>query len=147
VHFPPFMGSSDSEGKLKADQWRAFGTVYLPITLIRLWSQSDTHEARRELLGLTMDLVEAVIIASSRETSDNNATLYLSKMLSYRSRLQQLFPNYRARPNHHAALHIHEFLLFFGPVYSWWTFPYERVIGMLERISTNYKPGQVVWND
>ncbi|KAJ7615265.1 hypothetical protein DFH06DRAFT_1008694 [Mycena polygramma] len=35
------------------------------------------------------------------------------------------------------AFHIYDFLILFGPVISWWTFPFERVIGFLERINTN----------
>ncbi|KAJ7610392.1 hypothetical protein FB45DRAFT_751377 [Roridomyces roridus] len=35
------------------------------------------------------------------------------------------------------AFHIYDFLLLFGPVISWWTFPFERIIGFLERINTN----------
>jgi len=36
VSVPSNLGSPD-HGKLKADQWRALGTIYFPISLIRLW--------------------------------------------------------------------------------------------------------------
>jgi hypothetical protein len=32
-------------------------------------------------------------------------------------------------------------LLQYGPVPSWWTFPFERIIGMLQRIPNNGKNG------
>jgi len=63
-------------------------------------------------------------------------------MQSYLKGLKELFPDYKLCPNHHMALHLHEYILFYGPVHSWWTFPFERVIGMLQRISTNYQPGK-----
>ncbi|KAJ7193740.1 hypothetical protein GGX14DRAFT_378717 [Mycena pura] len=41
------------------------------------------------------------------------------------------------RPNVHIAFHIYDFLVLFGPVISWWCFPFERVIGFLQKINTN----------
>ncbi|KAJ6532080.1 hypothetical protein B0H19DRAFT_966607, partial [Mycena capillaripes] len=40
--------------------------------------------------------------------------------------------NHAKRPNVHVAFHIYDFLLLFGPVISWWCFPFERVIGYLQ---------------
>ena len=34
-----------------------------------------------------------------------------------------------------------EYLCRFGSVHSWWTFPFERIIGMLRPIPTNFKIG------
>ena len=63
-------------------------------------------------------------------------------MHSYLSGLKELFPEYSLHPNHHMALHLRDYLLLYGPVHSWWTFPFERLIGILQRISTNYKIGR-----
>jgi hypothetical protein len=132
-------------GKLKADQWRILGTTYLPSTLIRLWSERRSDDGRsvirRQLLDTTLSLVSAIVIASSRVTSEAHAQAYLEHMKDYRSGLQVLFPKYKCHPNHHMAMHLQEYLLMFGPVHSWWTFPFERLIGVLQRTSTNYKPG------
>ncbi|KAJ7153761.1 hypothetical protein C8R46DRAFT_912426 [Mycena filopes] len=141
---PAQVGGSASGGKLKADQWRVLGTIYMPLTLGRLWTTSDPLSKQREALDLTMHLVSAVILAASRETSTAVATAYHQHMLEYRKGLQTLFPNYECHPNHHMALHITECLLLFGPVHGWWTFPFERVIGSLERIPTNYRPGEII---
>ncbi|KAJ3765267.1 hypothetical protein FB446DRAFT_698362 [Lentinula raphanica] len=54
--------------------------------------------------------------------------------------LRRLFPHVREgipRPNVHAAGHIYDFLLLFGPVLSWWCFPFERLIGVLQKVNTN----------
>ncbi|KAJ7642971.1 hypothetical protein DFH06DRAFT_999285 [Mycena polygramma] len=45
------------------------------------------------------------------------------------------------RPNVHVAFHIYDFLILFGPVISWWCFPFERVIGFLQKIHTNNRVG------
>lgn len=131
--------------KLKSDQWRTVGSLHLPITLIRLWERTDADDPhaqrRREILHLTMTLLSAVAVGSSRITSADNSREFLGLITDYRRELQRLFPNYEVHPNHHQAMHISEFLLMYGPVHGWWTYPFERMIGMLQRISTNYKPG------
>ncbi|KAJ7783918.1 hypothetical protein DFH07DRAFT_727790 [Mycena maculata] len=43
--------------------------------------------------------------------------------------------------NIHAAFHIYDFLLLFGPIISWWCFPFERLIGVLQRIKTSDQIG------
>ena len=85
---------------------------------------------------------------SSIHCSDRNfagynlkaASEYFEHMVNYRVQLQELFPEYKCHPNHHMALHLDEFLEMCGPVHGWWAFPFERMIGTLQRISTNYKP-------
>ena len=132
-----------SHGKLKADQWRTLGVTYLPISLACLWSRLEADDKRsvhcRKLLSVTMSLTSAVIIASSRTTSQVNADLYLHHMQTYLAGLRELFPLYRFLPNHHMALHLPEYLRLYGPVHSWWTFPFECLIGMLQRIPNNFQ--------
>ncbi|KAF8874085.1 hypothetical protein BD779DRAFT_1392564, partial [Infundibulicybe gibba] len=127
--------------KLKSDQWRTMGSLYMPLTLVRLWSTVDEASARSkrrgEILQLTMSLLSAIAIATSRVTTPENAKNFNIQMTNYRRDLQRLFPTYQAHPNHHMAMHISEYLLMYGPVHGWWTFPFERMIGMLQRIETN----------
>ena len=141
---PLDLGSS-SHGKLKADQWRTLGITHLPLSLIRLWGLRDGSDLRsqkcRELLDVTISLMSAVVLASSRVTSPSIAAAYLIYMKAYMQGIKKLFPQYKFCPNHHMALHLHEYLCRFGPVHSWWTFPFERIIGMLEHIPTNFKIG------
>jgi hypothetical protein len=88
-----------------------------------------------------MFLVSAVVIATSHTISTAHADSYLTHMTHYLNGIKELFPEYKLHPNHHMALHIHEYLLLFGPVHSWWTFPFERMIGALQRMPHNNKPG------
>lgn len=132
-------------GKLKSDQWRMFGSLYLPVTLIRMWSDPTIEEPRRkerqDLLHLTMLLLSAIAVATSRITSEEHVNEFLSHMTKYRQELERLFPDYICHANHHMAFHIAELLPMYGPVHGWWAFPFERMIGMLQRIQTNYKQG------
>jgi len=139
---------SASHGKLKADQWRTLRTVHLPISLVRLWDMVEISEHRsarcREILNATIALLSAVIIATSHMVSTVHANAYLQHMLEYLEAMKRLFPEYNFHPNHHMALHIHEYLLLFGPVHSWWTFPFERLIGALQRMPHNSKIGMLL---
>ena len=143
---PSNLGDT-AHGKLKADQWRAFGTAYLPLSLIRLWGLTNAESPRsrrcREVLNLTMSLLSAVTVASSHSMSPALANSYLQHMQAYLAGLKTLFPEYKFYPNHHLALHLHQYLLLFGPVHAWWTFPFERMIGMLQRMPSNGKIGML----
>jgi tnp2 family transposase/uncharacterized protein DUF4218 len=142
----PINLGEPSHGKLKADQWRALGTTYLPVSLIHLWDmlEDDNQRSRqcKKLLTVTLSLISAVIVASSRTTSHENADLYLHHMQIYLNGLRELFPRYRFLPNQHMALHLAEYLRLYGPVHSWWTFPFERLIGMLQHIPNNFQDGE-----
>lgn len=135
-----------SHGKLKADQWRVLGTVHLPLSLTRLWGSIDPDDPRslrcRKIFDVTMSLLSAVRVATSHTMTAEDADTYLQHMLDYLNGIKTLFPGYKLHPNHHMSLHIHEFLLLFGPVHSWWTFPFERLIGVLQRMSHNYQIGK-----
>jgi hypothetical protein len=141
---PANLGSA-AHGKLKADQWRILGTTYFPISLIRLWGKRIAGDPRSQrcykILRVTISLLSAIIIATSRVTSSSRADLYLEYMQAYLEGIQELFPDYKCHPNHHMAMHLHEYLRQYGPVNAWWTFPFERIIGMLQRIPNNGKIG------
>ena len=80
-------------------------------------------------------------VASSHITSRQHAKVYLYYMKQYVEGLKQMFHKFKLHPNHHMALHLQEYLIQYGPVHSWWTFPFERLIGLIQRIPSNGKPG------
>ena len=134
-----------THGKLKADQWHVLGTTYLPLSLIHLWGLTNAESPRsrrcQEILNLTMSLLSAVTVASSHSMSPALADSYLQHMQAYFTGLKKVFPEYGFHPNQHLALHLHQYLLLFGPVHAWWTFPFERMIGMLQHMPTNRNIG------
>ena len=149
---PSWMTSVPSQigcsfhGKLKADQWRALGTTHLLLSLTRLWGFPGDGSPRSvrclEILEVTASLISAVAIATSHTVTSASASAYQKNMLDYINGIKRLFPDYQLHPNHHMSLHISEFLLLFGPVHSWWTFPFERLIGTLQRMPNNGKIGK-----
>jgi hypothetical protein len=88
-----------------------------------------------------MLLAVAIRWGTSHKTSTTHAEQYMTNMHAYLTSLLELFPDMALRPNHHAALHLGPLLLRFGPTRGWWMFPFERVIGLLQKINTNNKMG------
>ena len=123
---PPKGFGTSQQGKLKADQWRTLIEFDLPVALVDIWYESENSDSfsngkdtRRQLLDLTMELAIAVFWGTSRRTSLEHAALYTFHLQKYLQGLQELSPKPKLMPNHHAALHIGEQLLLFGPVNGW----------------------------
>ena len=131
--------------KLNSDQWHTLGSLYLPVTFICLWSKAelatDNDQHHHEIMHLTMLLFSAIAIASSHVTSEGHAQKYTKFMVEYCQELKCIFPSYVCKSNHHMVLHVADFLRLYRLVQGWWAFPFERIIGMLQQISTKYKPG------
>jgi hypothetical protein len=127
-----------STGTLKADEWRIFATVFLPVALIILWGNPSVFSSINEAtyfaqrLELTMDLVQAMRLAGRYTMTKNRAESFRSYYKKYLLTLCTLLPNATLRPNDHMAFHTYDFLLLFGPMHLWWTFPFERVNGKLQ---------------
>lgn len=143
----PYNFGDASAGRLKADEWRTLGTIYIPIALFSLWGEEyapNTSAGKRlqKIFDHTMSLVSAVTLACSCNTSHHVASRYRYHIKTYIDQLKVVHPNARYLPNMHMALHIYDCLLLFGPVHAWWTFPFERLVGLLQQLSTNEKPGE-----
>ncbi|KAJ7660942.1 hypothetical protein DFH06DRAFT_988705, partial [Mycena polygramma] len=139
---PHNYGDSNA-GTIKAAEWRVLATIYLPIALILIWGDHDPSTQPQRLLQMldhSMALFTAVILVCRYTMTRERASKYRNLLKFWVDGLPDLHPHTRShamRPNVHMAFHIYDFLILFGPVISWWTFPFERVIGFLERINTN----------
>lgn len=147
---PPVNFGCRGHGKLKADQWRSAIEFDVPMFLAQSWSFSDEEvlnderkRRRQQLLASTMFLASAVRWGTSNVTSQNHAHHYNRHMIAYLQTILTLYPSYQLRPNHHGALHIGPFLLEFGPMRGWWMYPFERIIGILQKTNTNSKIGKL----
>lgn len=144
---PPQLGMK-SQGKLKADQWRTLMEFDLPVTLVIMWAvgldESAAWAQDRRLLVVesTMLLATALRWATSNRTSQHHVDLYMENIRAYLATLRILFPETKLKPNHHNALYLGEMLMRFGPARGWWMFPFERVIGLLQKFNTNHKMGK-----
>ena len=146
---PPANFGSPAHGKLKADQWRTCIEFDLPVSLVRMWETSNERDVPEELRRRRQKVVESTMLLSmairwglSHRTSEKPAHEYKRYMLKYLHTLRELCPNDDLHPVHHNALHIPDFLQRFGPMHGWWMFPFERLIGILQKVKTNFKIGE-----
>ncbi|KZP02636.1 hypothetical protein FIBSPDRAFT_770421 [Athelia psychrophila] len=146
---PPVNLGCKTHGKLKADQWRSAIEFDVPVSLAQSWAHSDAEvqndekkQRQRQLLDSTMLLAVAVGWGTSDVTSQIHAYDYTRHMMAYLQTILMLYPSFKLRPNHHGALHIGPFLLQFGPMRGWWMYPFERIIGILQKTNTNSKLGK-----
>ena len=139
----PHNFGAAAAGTPKADEWRSVFTIYLPITLILLFGQLDSSKQQRDVLDHTMLLVCAVLLACKRTMTSRRIERYRENLRAYIRLLPLLYPDLSCESIHHMAFHIYDFLKLFGPVHSWWTFPFERLIGQLQRVPTNHRFGQL----
>ena len=140
---PPPKHPGDSKwGKFKAEEWKTFCTINLPITLTRLWGSRPETDRMFLMLKNFLDLVTAVKIADKRSIGELDIQLYEHFMASYLRGLLQLYPDLKLKPYHHLALHIPAHLRRFGPTHAWRCNHFERYNGILQKIKDNNKFGK-----
>jgi len=147
---PPSNLGDEGHGKLKADQWRSLLEFDVPVALAQLWSkesQSETvaaevAERKEKMLTATMYLSIAIELGTSFSTSRKKAEQYTEYMIKYLQLLLHLYPSMALTANQHTALHVGPLLPHFGPAPGWWMFPFERLIGALQKVNHNYQRGQ-----
>ncbi|KAG9223512.1 hypothetical protein CCMSSC00406_0007004 [Pleurotus cornucopiae] len=146
---PPKAFGDAATGTLKADEWRSMSSIYLPLALVTLWgegSQMASHpdaEYYQHILNLTMLLASAMFLISRRTTSAEIAESYRRCIKDWTKLFYEVLPTAALRPNLHMAFHVYDFLLLFGPPKSWWTFPFESLIGLIQRTKSNHKQGEM----
>ncbi|KAG1721306.1 uncharacterized protein EDB91DRAFT_1256562 [Suillus paluster] len=143
-----FYFGKTKAGTVKADEWRTLTTAYLPIALVSLRGEGSTHRtseiaaSRRAIRDHTMTLVSAVHIVCQRSMTTARAEAYRGYIVDWMRDLQVLLPHAPHRTNGRMALHVWDYLQLFGPIRSWWCFPYERLIGQLQQLPSNHIFGQ-----
>lgn len=134
---PPTNLGEASHGKLKAnDYWVLFSCI-LPLVVPELWSLET--EADRLPLEAFHNLVAATNIICSFKTSNAEADAFTYLYVRYRRILQEIFPYWPSKPNHHFAMHVAAFLRYWGPLPPLSEFSGERLIGIMQNILTNMK--------
>lgn len=142
INSVPHNFGTAAAGTPKADEWRTVFTIYLPLCLISLFgTPSSANPHLYQVLNHTMQLVCAILLACTRTTNPGQMRRYREYLQAYISQLPTVYPGLECESIHHMAFHIYDFLELFGPVHSWWSFPFERLIGQLQRVPTNHKFG------
>jgi hypothetical protein len=138
---PPDLGQP-SAGKLKAGEWMALMEFDLPVTLVKILDTNPTLDVHIvQLIHATLYLAIALCYGFSTVTSATHQEKYLEYMQKYLRIIRELYPQQHLRPNHHAALHFADFLRRFGPACNFWMLPFERIIGKLQNLPSNFKTG------
>jgi hypothetical protein len=122
----------------------------IPVSVVQLWSREtcppgqdqDVTACRDKFFQSIMHLAIAVYWGTLYQISEHHSQLFEENMVAYLQLLLELYPNIQFRPNHYTALHIGPLLTQFVPVHSWWMFPFERVIGILQKVNMNSKMGK-----
>ncbi|KAJ7080261.1 hypothetical protein C8R44DRAFT_653822 [Mycena epipterygia] len=142
INSVPRNYGESSAGTIKADEWRTLATIYIPIALVLMWGDQPEEDAERLLAMLhhSMALFQAVTLVCRYSSSQPRADAYRQFIKEWVDGLITNHPHsseHNARINIHAAFHIYDFILLFGPIMAWWCFPFERLIGALQRINKN----------
>ncbi|KAL5531768.1 hypothetical protein ACEPAF_5330 [Sanghuangporus sanghuang] len=97
----------------------------------------------QHMLALASALAFAVSVLFKQSTTQSDIEAYKFHIKNYIRRLREIHPDAKFLPNMHMATHVTDSLGLFGSAYSWWTFPFERLIGKLQSIPSNNKIGQL----
>lgn len=124
-------------GNFKAEEWKTFCTVNLPITLTRLWGSMPKTSRSFLMLENFLELVAAIKIADKRSITNLDILLYEHYMNSYLAGLLRLYPDIKLTPYQHLSLHIPTHLRRFGPTHAWRCNHFERYNGVLQKIKNN----------
>jgi hypothetical protein len=141
VHRPRWRGAppenlgSAKNGKLKADVLRTLAEFDLGVAVVQMGANSPDTKT-----DMTISLFTAIRFATSSQMTSGIARKYMEHLTNYLHALKD--GGWHLVPNHHAALHIGDMLCRLGPMHAWWMFPYERIIGQLQRMNTNHRLGK-----
>ena len=144
VQSPPRNFGSKGHGKLKADAWYVLATVSAPATFLRLCVERSEEKLtlrKRQLVLHLMKLAVSLRLAASKRQTTETLELFRHCIATYVSEIPKAF-NKEIQPNHHMALHVHEYFEEFGPAPEWWAFPYERMNGRMQKLHTNFRVGK-----
>lgn len=129
-------------GTFKADEWKSFAGVNLPITLSRLWGSGPQDGRRYKMLENFLHLVTAVNAANLRIITESDIDLYEHHMRTYLHGFLDLYPHMDLTPYQHLSLHFPEHLRRFGPTHSWRCWAFERYNGIIQMLPTNNRFGK-----
>jgi hypothetical protein len=144
VQRPPTNLGEPSHGKLKAHEYLTLFICIFPLIIPEFWYSPDSSDLDRRHLECFHHLLSATNIIASFKTSNAQADAYTTHYIHYRAAIQQLFPHFQSKPNHHFAMHNGDKLKYWGPLAALSEFLGERINGMLQDISTNERPSKLV---
>ncbi|KAL1657951.1 hypothetical protein GGF50DRAFT_92940 [Schizophyllum commune] len=135
-----------SGGKVKAADYKVLYELFVPLCVLALWRHGsplavDDTDAMAGPLETSMLLTCAVRAMVSNTPSEEQRRKFLALYSRHLDALERDCPGI-ATPNHHLAFHIYDFMRLHGHVRNWWCFPFERLLGRMQRMGINHKPGE-----
>lgn len=146
---PPADTGLPQAGTLKADHWRTLFTIHIPLALLSLWKENSPIASSNafhmsSVLSTSMHLTCAAIMMTKNTLTPQRRDSFRHSLRQHIIGLKENFPGFLL-PSHHLAQHISIFMDSMGPVRNFWCFPFENLIGKLQRTPTNHKVGASTW--
>ena len=146
---PPLDTGLARAGSLKADHWCTLFSIHTPLALLSLWTESSPIAAPNapqmaSVLSTSMHLTCAAIMMTKNSLSLQRRDSFRHSLRQHIIGLKENFPGFML-PSHYLAQHIFDFMESMGPVCNFWCFPFENMIGKLQRTPTNHKIGASSW--
>ncbi|MBW0511847.1 hypothetical protein O181_051562 [Austropuccinia psidii MF-1] len=130
---------STINGNLKASEWRALFSVYLPSVVLDSFLEENSSQL---LLTNTELLIKFTAIVGAKSITKEDEICFSQSYQSYQNTSNKLFANIKISPNHHYAMHITEQLMQWGPLMGLSEFSGERLVGTLKKLKTNLINGK-----
>ncbi|KAL1724860.1 hypothetical protein EV714DRAFT_222376, partial [Schizophyllum commune] len=135
-----------SAGKIKAGHYKTLFDLYVPLCVLSLWTPGsplavDDAQSMAGPLETSMLLTCACRAMVSDGPVETQRKKFVSLYTRHLEGLERDCPGI-STPNHHLAFHIHDFMTLHGHVRNWWCFPFERLLGRMQRMGINHIPGQ-----
>ncbi|KAF9001036.1 hypothetical protein BDZ89DRAFT_968770 [Hymenopellis radicata] len=142
INKAPMNWGTPGRGKLSADIWRVVCTIHLVITLIRVWGyEGQTVSRQKAMLVNFLDLVNAMLMAANRTSSDAHADSFDAHCYRYLEKSQLIYRDFKVKPLQHVGQHFGHFLRTMGPSHAFRTPGFERMNYYMQRTNTNNHQG------
>jgi len=122
---PKIAIGNDGFSKLTADQWKTFIMIF---STTILWDMLDDND--RKILGY---FVRACNLLVSRLITEDDLKEAQERLKDMSYLIERTYGPEFITSNIHLALHLPDCCRDYGPVYSFWLFPFERLNGYIGR--------------
>jgi len=119
---------NDGFSNLTADQWKTFIMIYSTTVL---WDMLDDND--RKILG---HFVRACNLLVARIITEDDLKEAQERLKDMAYLIERVYGPEFITSNIHLALHIPDCCRDYGPIYSFWLFPFERLNGYIGKIFT-----------
>ena len=128
---PKIAIGNDGFSNLTADQWKTFIMIY---STNILWDMLDNSD--RKILG---HFVRACNLLAARFITEDDLKEAQERLKDMAHLIENTYGPEFITSNIHLALHIPDCCRDYGPIYSYWLFPFERLNGYIGKVLTLHR--------